>query len=91
MNKPTKKQFYSHMSYIYGKYEDTQGYRSLIEILNKAQDPYIYAELSEMIDFNEEDRLSYRYSLACHGKEFTPRQVDQYISIVEYALEFIHT
>jgi hypothetical protein len=90
MNKPTKKQFYSYMSHIYGKYEDTNGYKTLIEILNKAHDPYIYGELSEMIDFSEQDRLGYRYALACHGKELTPTQVDQHISIIEYALEFIH-
>ena len=78
------------MTHIYGKYEDTQGYKTLVEILDKAQDPYIYGELSEMIDFDEQDRLGYRHALACHGKELTPRQVDQYISIVEYALEFIH-
>jgi len=90
MNKPTKKQFYSHMSYIYGKYEDTNGYKTLVEILNKATDPYIYGELAEMIEYDEVDRLGYRYALACHGKELTPRQVDQYISIIEYALEFIH-
>ena len=47
MNKPTKKQFYNYMSHIYGKYEDTNGYKTLIEILNKAHDPYIYGELSE--------------------------------------------
>jgi len=78
------------MTHIYGKYEDTQGYKTLVEILDKAQDPYIYNELSEMIDFDEQDRLGYRHALACHGKELTPKQVDQYISIVEYALEFIH-
>jgi hypothetical protein len=78
------------MSHIYGKYEDTNGYKTLIEILNKAHDPYIYGELSEMIDFSEQDRLGYRYALACHGKELTPTQVDQHISIIEYALEFIH-
>lgn len=78
------------MSHIYGKYEDTQGYKTLVEILTKAQDPYIYGELSEMIDFDEQDRLGYRHALACHGKELTPTQVDQYISIIEYALEFIH-
>ena len=90
MNKPTKKQFYSYMSHIYGKYEDTNGYNILIEILSKAHDPYIYGELSEMVDFSEQDRLGYRYALACHGKELTPTQVDQHISIIEYALEFIH-
>ena len=78
------------MTHIYGKYEDTNGYKTLVEILDKAQDPYIYNELAEMIDFDEQDRLGYRNALACHGKELTPRQVDQYISIVEYALEFIH-
>ena len=78
------------MTHIYGKYENTQGYKTLVEILDKAQDPYIYNELAEMIDFSEQERLGYRYALACHGKELTPIQVDQYISIVEYALEFIH-
>jgi hypothetical protein len=27
--------------------------------------------------------------LAVQGKEFTPRQIDQYISLIEYALEHL--
>jgi hypothetical protein len=90
MNSPSKKDFYKYMSSIYGKYEDTNGYKSLIETIDRAsEDPYIYDELSEFVEYSEQERLAYRYALACHGKELTPEQVDRHISIVEYALDHI--
>jgi hypothetical protein len=46
-------------------------------------------ELYELTEYNKKQRLQYRYGLACIGKEFTPLQVDQYISIIDYAMEHI--
>ena len=37
----------------------------------------------------KKDRLLLRYTFACNGKELTPIQLDQYISIIEYGLEYV--
>ena len=87
MKIPSKKNFYEHMSSIYGKYNDTTAYRTLLDIFDRAEDIDLMNELYELTDYNKKQRLQYRYGLACVGKEFTPLQVDQYISIIEYAME----
>ena len=87
MKIPSKKNFYEHMSSIYGKYNDTTAYRTLLDIFDRADDVCLMNELYELTDYNKKQRLQYRYGLACVGKEFTPLQVDQYISIIEYAME----
>lgn len=89
MNIPTKKKFYEYMTRIYGKYNNVKGYKVMLEIFDKADDIETMLELSELLDMDENQRLKYRYALACMGKELTPSQVDQYLSIVEYALDHI--
>lgn len=89
MQRPTKKQFYDHMSSIYGKYTCTKGYKTMSEIFDAADDVSLLLELEDLIDMDKKQRLLYRYALACGGKELTPLQLDQYISIVEYALNHI--
>ena len=89
MSIPSKKRFYEYMSSLYGKYNNTDGYRTFKEIFNKADDIEMLDELFEMTGWNKQQRLHYRYALACMGKELTPIQVDQYISIIEYAMNHI--
>lgn len=91
MSKVTKKDFFQHMSTVYKeKYKDNDGYNVLLEILEAADDQEIYNELKSLTKMDKADRLLYRYQLAVNGKEMTPRQVDQYITIITYALEHIH-
>lgn len=90
MSKVTKKDFFAHMSTIYKeKYKDNDGYNILIEIIEAAADAEIYDELYSLTKMDKADRLLYRYQLAVNGKEMTPKQVDQYITIITYALEHI--
>lgn len=92
MSKLTKKDFFQHMSDVYKeKYKDNDGYETLLEIVEAAEsNSKILDELHSLTKMDKSDRLLYRYQLAVNGKEMTPRQVDQYITIISYALEHIH-
>lgn len=91
MKRPTKKDFYEHMSTkLNRKYRDNEGYLDLldtIEDVNESESAFMsYAELTLM---NKTDRLIFRNAMACKGKEYTPTQIDEYLLIVEYALEYV--
>ena len=90
-SKPTKKQFYTYMTEKCGyKYNNEDGYILLLESLDKAsKSDNKCKELVELVLMNKTDRLIFRYKLAESGKEFTPSQIDEYLAIVEYALEHL--
>jgi hypothetical protein len=92
MKNPTQKSFYEHMSKkLNTKYKDKDGYLMLLDIIDTASsDNDIFMDLAELTLMNKRERLVYRTKLACTGKEFTPSQLDQYLTIVEYALEHIY-
>jgi hypothetical protein len=83
----TKKEFFTHMSELYEEeYQDSEGYRTFKEILalrNKNQ----LREMKELTEMDKKHRLAYRHALAANGKELTPKQLDQYLSVIEYALD----
>lgn len=83
----TKKEFFSYMSAMYNEdYQDEelyQAFKTIVKLNNKSQ----IKELKDLTTMDKADRLLYRYSLASNGKELTPLQVDQYISMIELALE----
>lgn len=82
-----KKDFFAHMSEIYGEeYSDNDTYKTLRSIMKIKDDKQI-EELRYLTVMDHNQRLAYRYALAANGKELTPRQVDQYLSMVEYALD----
>lgn len=84
-----KKDFFAHMSELYDEnYNDNDTYKTLKAIL-KIKDKGQLRELRDLICMSHKERLAYRHSLASYGKELTPRQVDQYISMIEYALSHI--
>lgn len=82
----TKKEFFTHMSELYDEdYNDQELYKtfkSLVKIKDRGQ----IRELQDLTKMNAKERLLYRHALATNGKELTPRQVDQYISTIEFAL-----
>lgn len=81
-----KKEFFAHMSELYDEnYHDDDTYKTLKAII-KIKDSSQIRELEELIAMSPKERLTYRFSLAANGKELTPRQVDQYLSMIEYAL-----
>lgn len=81
-----KKDFFAYMSELYDEeYDDNDSYKTLKSIV-KVKDSEQIEELKNLVLMDNKERLLYRYALASNGKEFTPRQVDQYLSIVEYAL-----
>lgn len=91
MKKPTKKAFYEHMSKRFNtKYKSEEAYITLLDVIQSAsQDDKIFMDLAELTLMNKTDRLIYRNALACEGKELTPLQVNEYLAIVEYGLEYI--
>jgi len=88
-SQPTKKKFYSYMTDRFGyKYNSEDGYMLLLDCIDKASSSDTKCkELVELVLMNKTDRLIFRNKLAESGREFTPLQVDEYLSIVEYALE----
>jgi hypothetical protein len=88
-SQPTKKKFYSYMTDKCGyKYNNEEGYTLLLESIEKASKSDTKCkELVELVMMNKVDRLIFRNKLAESGKEFTPSQIDEYLAIVEYALE----
>jgi hypothetical protein len=92
MDKPTKKSFYDYMSIKYNvKYKDKETYELLLETIEQASsnDEILYG-LIDLLSMSKVDRLIYRNSLAESGKELTPKQVDMYLSMIEYALDHVH-
>jgi hypothetical protein len=85
----TKKEFFTYMSSMYNEdFDDDDIYKTFKSIV-KLKDRDQIKQLKDLTLMNKQERLLYRHSLAANGKEFTPRQVDQYISMVELALEQI--
>lgn len=83
----SKREFFLYMSTLYEeKYDDDDSYKVFKQIVNmKDQDQLL--EMKEITTFNKRQKVAYRNALAENGKEFTPRQLDQYISLIELALE----
>lgn len=87
----TKRDFFQYMSYMYEEdYKDNDTYNTLKKIM-KVKDKEQLKELSDLITMTGKQRLAYRHALAANGKELTPLQVDQYISMIEYALSNMDT
>lgn len=81
-----KRDFFAHMSEVYEEdYNDNDTYKTLKSII-KVKDDEKLKELRNITNLNTKERLAYRHAMAANGKELTPRQVDQYITMIEYAL-----
>ena len=91
--RPTKKAFYEYMSLKYKrKYKDEEGYMTLLDIVSRAsKDDAVMMEMAELTLMTRADRMIYRNAMAIGGIEMTPTQVDEYLSIIEYGLEYIDT
>lgn len=85
----TKQEFFLHMSEIFEEdYKDTEGYRTFKEISNLKNKSQI-KEMRDLTEMDRKTRLAYRHALAANGKELTPKQLDQYLTIIQYALDRI--
>jgi hypothetical protein len=85
----TKKEFFLYMSELYEEpYTDSEAYRAYKEIIN-CTDKSKLRELRPLPKMKTKERLAYRHDLAANGKELTPRQLDQYLSMIELALSNI--
>lgn len=83
----TKREFFDYMSKKFDEtYRDEDAYAMFKEIL-KTKDKSKLSDLYDLVLMTKDDRLIYRYALACEGKELTPHQVDQYLWAIKYALE----
>lgn len=81
-----KQDFFTYMSELYEEdFNDVDAYKTLKQVIRIKNEDQI-RELKSLSKMNPKQRLLYRHALAANGKELTPRQVDQYISTVEYAL-----
>lgn len=82
-----KQDFFTYMSALYEEnYNDPEAYKTLKQVL-KIKDKTQLKELKSLVGMDKYERLAYRHALAANGKEFTPRQIDQYLSMIQYALK----
>jgi hypothetical protein len=86
----TKQQFYDYMIAVYGHDIESNLYRTFKKIV-KITDKGAIKELQELVHLSPRERLAYRFALAANGKEYTPLQVDQYLTMIQYALSHIET
>jgi hypothetical protein len=92
MARVSKREFFKYMSALYeDKYRDNDSYQILLDILSKADDIKFLNKMRELADMDLKERLHYRYAMAVQGKEFTPLHIEQYISVIKYALRYIDT
>ena len=91
MKRPTKKAFYEYMSKRFSlKYKSNDGYNALLDVIQAAdRSEESFMDLAELTLMTKADRLIYRNAMAEGGTEITPAQVDQYLAIVEYGLEYV--
>ena len=84
----TKQEFYDHMNYLYGQDVEENLYKTFKKIV-KIKNKSAVKELRELINMNKTERLAYRFALAANGKEYTPNQIDQYLTMIELAIQHI--
>lgn len=91
LKRPTKKAFYAYMTAKFNApYKDPNGYVTLLDVIQEAyKSEERFMDLAELTLMNKTDRLIYRNTMAVMGMELTPHQVDQYLAIVEYGLEYV--
>lgn len=81
----TKKEFSDYMTEMYGDEDYSDLYKSF-KTFAKMKDHGQIKELRDLVHMDKRKRLIYRHALAANGKELTPKQLDQYLSTIEYAL-----
>lgn len=81
----TKKEFSNYMTEMYGDEDYSDLYKSF-KTFSKMKDGVQIKQLRDLVHMDTKRRLIYRHALASNGREFTPRQLDQYLSTIEYAL-----
>ena len=91
MKRPTKKAFFEYMSTrLNTKWKNQEGYLTLLDVVAQAdKSESAFRDLAELTLMTKTDRLIYRNKMACEGVEMTPLQVDQHLSIIEFALEWV--
>ncbi len=91
MKRPTKKAFYQYMSERFNtKWKKNEGYNTLLDVIQTAVgSDESFMDLAELTLMSKSDKLIYRNAMACGGTEMTPMQVDEYLAIVEYGLEYV--
>ena len=81
----TKKEFSDYMTDMYGEEDYSDLYKSF-KSFSKVKDNNQIEELRDLTKMTKPQRMRYRNAMAAHGKELTPKQLDQYLSTIEYAL-----
>lgn len=85
----TKREFFLYMSELYDEtYDDPDTYKAYKEIVNCKNKSQV-DELRSLPSMNARQKQAYRHALASNGKELTPRQLDQYLTMIELALSNI--
>jgi hypothetical protein len=82
----TKKEFTDYMTELHGDDNDYSELYKSFKTLSKIKDSGQIKELRDLTKMDKHKRLLYRHALASNGREYTPSQVDQYLSTIEYAL-----
>lgn len=82
----TKKEFTDYMVELYGDDNDYSDLYKSFKTFVKVKDQGQIRELRDLTSMDKRRRLVYRHALAANGREYTPSQLDQYLSTIEYAL-----
>tara|TARA_R100001463_G_scaffold40_11_gene193 strand:+ start:1226 stop:1477 length:252 start_codon:yes stop_codon:yes gene_type:complete len=70
--------------------DKVEAFDTLLELIGEMNESdNAMSTFIELTLLNKTDRLIYRNTMAVLGTELTPVQLDQYISTIEYALEYI--
>ena len=92
MSLPSKKTFFEHIRLLYGtEYCTDKGYDFLLRIINNKEDEEYMSYLQELIGMSIKQKYEYRNILAENGTELTPKQLDQKLFIIQYALNHIYS
>lgn len=81
-----RQEFIAHMKSLYGPEYDAGGAYKIFKQIYNLTDSRTVNQLKVLTTMDTEKRLLYRYSLATIGIEFTPLQVDQYITLIDLAI-----
>ena len=72
------------------KTDYSDAYETYVDLYEqiKSGNDFALTQMNRMSTMNESERLKWRMCLAEEGIEMTPRQVDEYIVLLEIALSF---
>lgn len=86
----TFKEYMTHMQKSYPDFVDHDNFYNVVLNVYKSvrtEDKEYYLSVVDILSYDPFERRKYRNKMAEEGKELTPKQVNQLIESMQYALE----